>query len=66
MCVTLVALCNTSTGQGKYKMVLLNIRGEQFQRATSSLDWEAGILAGREGRRMVGLMEVNDGLNGLT
>jgi len=48
--VTFVFLSGSSergSTAGRYKVVLLNNRDEQFQRPTSILHWEGNILAGR-------------------
>lgn len=51
MCVTFLANFNEqnrpSSGAGsKYKLIILNNRDESYDRITSKLHWEDGILAG--------------------
>lgn len=48
MCVTFLAISDSNAEfiTGKYKLVLLNNRDEEFDRSTSPLTWKNGILGG--------------------
>ncbi|CAK5072952.1 unnamed protein product [Meloidogyne enterolobii] len=50
MCITFIINADNDLILGRFKLILLNNRDEEFSRPTSALAWCDGILAGRDER----------------